>query len=177
MGAIRFLNKMPLFIEAAEELKRKGKTNIHILMWGAGTKVEEMKQQLKERGLDNLILKGYADKKYVPGIAARADLFIGTGNSSIMKYGISFNKLFDYFAAGKPIILPFKVGNSIVEANGAGIEMDETNGKSLADEIIRFANMDKSEYDVYCEHSKALAEEFSYEKLSRQLDDILKEYV
>lgn len=177
LGAIRFLNKMPLFLEAARELKRMGRNDIKILMWGTGTKLDEMRKQLKEEGLDNLVLKGYVEKKYIPGIAKRADLFIGTGNSSNMKYGMSFNKLFDYLAAGKPIILPFKVGNSIVDANGAGIEMNEASGKNLADEIIRFADMDETEYSGYCRRSKALVDRFSYEKLAMQLEGILQDMV
>lgn len=175
LGAIRFLNKMPLYMDAARELKKQGRDDIKILMWGTGTKLDEMREQLKTEGLDNIILKGYVDKKYIPGIAKRADLFIGTGNSSIMKYGMSFNKLFDYLAAGKPIILPFKVGNSIVEGNHAGIEMEDADGKSLAEEILRFTEMDKSEYEGYCYRSRALAEVFSYEKLAGQVEDVLSQ--
>lgn len=174
LGAIRFLNNMPLFLETARELKKKCRDDIKIPMWGTGTKFDEMRVQLKEEGLDNLVLKGYVEKKYIPGIAKRADLFIGTGNSSNMKYGMSFNKLFDYLAAGKPIILPFEVGNSIVGANGAGVEMSDANGKDLAEEIIRFADMDRAEYRDYCRHSEALVNQFSYEKITRQLEDILQ---
>lgn len=175
LGSIRFLNKMSLFLDAARELKEMDRHEIKILMWGTGTNLDEMRKQLKEEGLDNLVLKGYIDKKYIPGIAKRANLFIGTGNSSLMKYGMSFNKLFDYLAAGKPIILPFKVGHSIVEGNRVGVEMDGADGKSLAEEIIRFADMEKADYEGYCDRSRALAEVFSYEKLADQLEDILKE--
>ena len=175
LGSIRFLNKMPLFLDAARELKKRGREDIKILMWGTGTKLDEMREQIKTEGLDNIVLKGYVDKKYIPGIAKRADLFIGTGNSSILKYGISFNKLFDYLAAGKPIILPFQVGNCIVEDNRVGIEMEFADGNSLATEILRFADMDKSEYDGYCYRSSALAEEFSYEKLAGQVEAVLSQ--
>lgn len=47
-GAIRFMNQMPLFIEVARTLKMRGYHNIKILMWGTGTKLDEMRQQLKE---------------------------------------------------------------------------------------------------------------------------------
>lgn len=174
LGAIRFLNKMPLFLDTARELKKAGRNDIKILMWGTGTKLESMQKTLREEGLDNLILKGYVDKKYIPGIAKRANLFIGTGNSSIMKYGMSFNKLFDYLAAGKPIILPFKVGNSIVEANGVGVEIENANGRDLASTIIGFADMSRPEYEGYCSRSLSLSKQFSYEKLAKQLEEIFQ---
>lgn len=177
LGAIRFMNNMPLFLETARELKKMGRDDIKILMWGTGTKLDAMREQLKEEQLNNIVLKGYVNKNYIPGIAKRADLFIGTGNSTIMKYGMSFNKLFDYFAAGKPVILPFKVGNSIVEANDAGIEMEYADGKSLANEIIKFKDMKKEEYINYCNHSKILAERFSYENHAIKLGKILLDYI
>ena len=174
LGAIRFFNNMSLFLDAARELKRLGRNDIKILMWGTGTKIDEMKQQLADEGIDNLVLKGYVEKKYIAAITRRADLFIGTGNSSsVGKYGMSFNKLFDYLAGGKPIVLPFEVKNSIVAANGAGVEISGADGKRLAEEIIRFADMDKAEYDSYCQHSQALSREYGYDVLAGQVEDVI----
>lgn len=173
LGAIRFMNNMPLFMDTAEKLKEKGREDIKLLLWGTGTKVEEMQKELDDRGLDNLILKGYVEKKYVPGIAKRADLFIGTGNSTNMTYGMSFNKLFDYMAAAKPVILPFKVGRSIVEAEHAGTELAEATGEALADEIIRFIDMDPAEYESYCKDCGKLAERYDYEALASDVEKII----
>ena len=175
LGAIRFLNNMPLFMETAKILKQRGRGDIKIMMWGTGTKVGEMKEYLKAEGLDNLVLKGYVDKKYIPGIAKRADLFVGTGNSNSVQYGMSFNKLFDYLAAGKPIILPFEVGNSIVAANGAGTELADATPQSMADEIQRFADMDQEAYERYCERARDLAREYDYAVLSKKLERIIGE--
>lgn len=173
-GAIRFLNQMPLFIDTAKELKSQGFYNIKILMWGSGTKTQEMKKELLKNNLDNIILKGFVDKKYIPGIANRADLFIGTGNSCLVgKYGMSFNKLFDYFAGGKPIILPFLVANSLVENSGAGTELSNPTGKELAKQIIRYANMTPLEYNLLCENSKKMAELFDYKVLTEEIKKII----
>lgn len=174
-GAIRFMNQMPLFIDTAIELQRRGCKDVKILMWGNGTKIEEMRNKLAEQNLDNIVLKGYVDKQYIPGIAKRADVFIGTGNScSVGKYGMSFNKLFDYLAAGKPIILPFKVADSIVAENGAGLEIDNADAKMLADGLISFKQMDSKEYEQYCINSRMTAQKFAYAGLSKQVESIIK---
>lgn len=149
--------------------------NVKILMWGNGTKLDEMRQKLHEQQLDNIILKGYVDKKYIPSIAKRADVFSGTGNScSVGKYGMSFNKLFDYLAAGKPIILPFRVAGSIVASNGAGLEIDNADAKTLADAIISFKEMPHEKYLEYCENAKRVGQQFDYEILSRQVENIIR---
>lgn len=174
-GAIRFLNKMPLFVETAKELKKRGYNNIKILMWGNGTKLDEMRRQLAEYHLDNIVLKGYVEKKYIPGIAKRADLFIGTGNSCCVgEYGMSFNKLFDYLAAGKPTILPFKVAESIIEANGAGIELDMADASQLTDAIIKYYEMEKETYKKYCDNAIAISKQFDYALLSRKVENIIE---
>ena len=173
-GAIRFFNNMSLFLDAARELKKLGRNDIKILMWGTGTKLDEMRQQLADEGLDNLVLKGYVEKKYIPAIAERGDLFIGTGNSSsVNRYGMSFNKLFDYLAAGKPILLPFEVKNSIVAANGAGVELADADGKRIAEEIIHFADMEKAEYDHYCEQSRSVSKQFGYDVLAAKVENVI----
>ena len=175
-GAIRFMNQMPLFIDTARELKRRNINNIKILMWGAGTKLDEMQKKLDEEKLDNIVLKGYIDKKYIPGIAKRADLFIGTGNSSsVGKYGMSFNKLFDYLAGGKPIILPFKAAYSIVQSMGSGVELKNPTGKQMADAIYSFSSMSNDEYDRYCRNAKNAALKYDYCFLSDKVNSIVKE--
>lgn len=176
LGAIRFFNNMSLFLDAARALKKLGRNDIRILMWGTGTKLEEMRQKLSDEGLDNIVLKGYVEKKYIPAIAKRADLFVGTGNSSsVDRFGMSFNKLFDYLAAGKPIILPFTVKNSIVAANGAGVEIPASDGMRLAQEFIRFADMEKSEYDHYCKNALLLSKDYGYDVLSYKVNNVIND--
>lgn len=176
-GAIRFLNQMPLYIEAAKALKKYGYSDIKILMWGNGTKLDEMREDLTRLKLDNIILKGYVDKKFIPGIAARANLFVGTGNSCIVgKYGMSFNKLFDYLAGGKPVILPFPVANSIVAGNGAGTELVEPSGEDLAKEIIRYYKMPEEEYLQYCRNAENVGRQFDYFNLSKKVEAITETF-
>ena len=178
LGSIRFLNNINLFVETAEELRRRKEEKIKILLWGTGTKIDEVKKTIEERKLDNIKMKGYVDKKYIPNIATRADLFIGTGNScSVNKYGISFNKLFDYFAAGKPIILPFKTVDSFVEKNGAGVEIDNATVNDIVDNIVMFKNMSKKDYNNYCECSKKMSNEFDYKHLAKILNQIIDETI
>lgn len=177
-GAIRFLNQMSLFIETAKELKKRGRNDIKILMWGTGTKLDEMRTRVSEEGLDNLVLKGYVEKQYIPGIAKRANAFIATGNSvAVDKYGASFNKLFDYLAAGKPVILPFKLSDSMIADNHAGYELSEADHKLVADTIIRLADMEKNEYQAMCDNSRNLSKDFDYGHLTHIVERIIEECI
>lgn len=176
LGAIRFMNQIPLFVEAAKSLKKRGRDDIRILMWGNGTKFDETREELLRLGLHNIVLKGRVDKKYIPGIAKRADLFILTANfSSVSEYGASPNKLFDYLAAGKPVVVPATLADSLIESNGAGIELDNPTGERLADAIVGFADMDKNRYYSYCDNSRTLSQIFDYALLAEKIDRIIRE--
>lgn len=172
-GSIRFFNNMPIFIDAAKELKNRGYDNIKILLWGSGIKIEETKKAIADLGLDNIVVKGFVNKEYIPSIVKRSNLCLMTTNfSCVDKYGASPNKLFDYFQAGRPIIVPTLLADSMVESNGCGMELDNPDGKKLADAIIRFATMDKDEYQKYCENSAKMAEKFDYKVHAKSLEKI-----
>lgn len=178
-GAIRFLNNMPLYMDVARILKKRGKEHIKLLMWGTGNKVDQMKKRLEEEQLDNLVLKGYVDKLQIPSIAKRADLFIGSGNSSSTdKYGASFNKIFDYFAGGKPMIILATLSDSMVEGTGCGREMgSNASPEKIADEIIRFSEMDEVEYARFCQNSLAMADAYDYKNLSKRVEEVIEKLV
>lgn len=176
-GAIRFMNNMPLYIDVARELKKQGKENIKLLLWGTGNKVDEMQEILDKENLDNIVLKGFVAKEKIPSIARQADLFIGSGNgSSTARYGASFNKLFDYFAGGKPIVLLASLSDSMVEGNGCGIEMGNSPKPSdVADTIVRFSEMPHDEYQQYCQNSSKMADIYDYKVLTKEVERVIGE--
>ena len=92
--------------------------------------------------------------------------------SCVGKYGASPNKLFDYFQGGKPVIVPTLLADSMIQDNGCGVELDNPNGKRLAKEIIRFANMEKEEYDTYCKNSENMAKKYDYSIHAKSLEKI-----
>ena len=64
------------------------------------------------------------EKKYIPDIVTKADLNLIHGSNdgrSLLRFGISTNKMFDCFAAGKPILMDIAAGYNPVEQFYAGV--------------------------------------------------------
>jgi len=96
-GSIRLVNKVEILIDVAKYLKN---FKIKFLIWGDGDQVEKIKLRIRDEELNNIVLKGKVDKKYIPNILERADLNIILGEiNELFRFGLSPNKLFEYLAA------------------------------------------------------------------------------
>lgn len=171
-GSIRHVNKVEMLVDAAKQLKN---SNTRFLVWGDGDQIEIIKQKIQHEKLSNIIFKGRVDKKYIPNILSKADLNIILGEGScLFRFGLSPNKLFEYIAAGKPVLQTFKANYSIIEKNNAGMELVENNSISIAKAVKLFSMMEKSDYQKYCEGSLTLSKEYNYERLTNKLIKIIE---
>lgn len=171
LGSISAFNGLDVLVETAKELQNKGADNIIILVYGYGNQEDRLKKMVQEYGLRNIKFKGPLEKKYAMNLLSRGDLNIFTfANTSLLKYGVSPNKLFMYFASGRPVLSMIKPSYDLVEGKKAGISV-ENNPKIVSDAIIRFSTMNKEEYEYYCIKSRKLAEEYNYDNLVNVLID------
>jgi glycosyltransferase involved in cell wall biosynthesis len=73
------------------------------------------------------------EKKDVWNVFQEADaLIISLQKTELFKYGISPNKLFDYMASSKPIILCINSKNNPVKESGCGITASVDDYKEMA---------------------------------------------
>lgn len=171
-GSIRKVNNLGLLLDAAKKVKNP---KVRFLIWGDGDELPVLRQRVIDEKIENVIFKGRVNKSYVPGIVSRADLNIAHNTPSpLFRYGISFNKLFDYLAAGKPILSDFPCGHNPAVARGASMEVREPTAENIAVAIEMFVSMDEFEYRRYSENALAAAEEYSFGALTKKLLSIIE---
>lgn len=169
LGSISAMNGLNVLVETAKVLQERKVDNVIIIIYGYGNQEEQLKKLVKDYQLTNIKFKGKLDKEYGMNLLTRGDLNIFTfKDSALWKYGISPNKLFMYFASGKPVLSMIRPNYDLVEEKRAGISV-ENNPVTVADAIIRFSNMKSTEYDEYCRNARKIAEEYDY----RNLVDVL----
>ena len=171
-GAIRKVNNLGKLLDIAKNIRNP---QIRFLIWGDGDELESLEKRVSEEQITNVVFKGRVEKKYIPYITSRADVnFAHNEDSAIFRYGVSFNKLFDYLAAGKPIICDFKSNGNPVVTRHAGIEL-LGDSAAIAKGIDEMANMPANAYDSYCKNARHTAEhEYDFEILTQKLLDILE---
>ena len=63
-------------------------------------------------------------------------------DSPLYNYGISLNKLYDYMAASKPVIIASGAVNNPIAEAGAGFSVGPGDVSALADAFVRMAQLD-----------------------------------
>lgn len=170
VGSIRKVNNIGLLLDIAKNVDNK---SIVFLIWGSGDELEDLKNKVVKEDIKNVFFKGRVEKKYIPYITSKSNLNIAhNGQSSIFKYGISFNKIFDYFAAGIPILCDFESSYNPVITFGAGVEVQSTDPKNVAKEITRIAELDEKTKARFSDGAITAAQYYNYEKLTEELISI-----
>lgn len=171
-GSIRKVNNVGKLVEAAELLKED--KDVKFLIYGAGTQKDELETYCKQNGVTNVVFKGYVDKKYIPYICSKAGVnIISVKQTGVSKYGVSWNKLFDYMNAGKPIISTVKVNYDLIEANGCGISCEDQDAKTIADAIAEIKHLGKDEYEKMCNNAKNAAKQFDFKFLTDKFEQVI----
>ena len=171
-GAIRQTNGIDRLLDIGIQLSDYPK--IKILIWGDGDQVSHIKKRIKDEAIHNVRYKGRVEKKYIPYILSKSNINIlnyKSGNS--FYYGCSNNKLFEYLAAGKPIICTVKMNYSIIESYHCGIEAE--NNQEILKGIL---NLYQGGIDAKKEVEKNVrnaAYEFDFHNHTNKLIEIIKD--
>ncbi len=137
-GAHGLSNDLGVVLEAACLLK--GQETIRFVLVGDGKEKAALQQQATALGLDNLLFLPPVPKSGMAEVLAAADACIAI-LKPIDLYKTTYpNKVFDYMAAGRPVLLAIDgVIRNVVESAQAGLYISPGNPAELAGAVQTFA--------------------------------------
>lgn len=172
-GSIRLVNNVKKIIDAAQVIKEKGYTNIKFMIYGEGTEKEHLEKYCNENKINNVTFKGFVNKKYIPYILSKCNLnILHFEQNSLKKYGASLNKMFEYFASGRPTVSDCEFGYDLIKKYKCGIVVDNANAEQLSQAIVKFYEMPENEYNVYCKNAINAAKDYDYKVLTQKLIEL-----
>ena len=89
------------------------------------------------------------------------------------KYGISSSKMFQYMAAGKPIVCNVDIMYSSIVKHQIGVCHDMENDEAYADAIRSILDLPAIEYDALCQRAREAVKEYDYPYLAKQMADVI----
>ncbi len=171
-GSIRRINSLGILVDAAKEFKD---SRIKLLVWGAGDELPALRQRVLDEDVRNVVFKGRVEKKYVPSIVSRADLnVVHWEMSPLLRVGVSYNKLFEYLAAGKPVFSTVRPGYSILERNSCGRDAKGFSPRELAAGIEELAALPKETLAEMGANATNTAKEYDFRVLTEKLLKVIE---
>lgn len=172
-GSVRRVNNLGLLLDAAKCVKDP---RVKFLIWGDGDEREALEQRVRDEGISNVAFKGKVEKKYVPSIVSRSDLnLVHWEQAPLLKYGVSYNKLFEYMAAGRPIFATVCPGYSIWGRYDCGRDTEDTRPEPLARELEKMAGLPPEELSRLGENARKGARDYDFRVLTQKLLNVIGE--
>lgn len=169
IGSLGRIHNINFWILIAEEFKKRKITNIHFLFIGDGADRIRLENQIRLKQLNNCTFLGLKPKNELPFWLenSTATLFATTPNS--VQDTCSPNKIFDSFAASKPIIQTSKGWiKELVAQEQCGLNINLDDSAAAAEKILNYVSSSK----LILEHSlnaKRLAKtDFDRDRLARK---------
>ena len=158
---------------------RPGYEDVQFLIYGDGGQLEELRTRIRDEKLDNVKMKGFIDRKYIPYILNHSALNMLNYSQSQYNWtrGNSSNKLFEYMASGKPVISTVHMGYSIINKYQCGVELDEDTPEALCKQIMRFHDMGEDERARIGQNARTGAQDFDFDVLTQNLINVIESVV
>lgn len=168
MGSINRANHVHTLIEAAKLLQDIPQYRFFI--YGKGADRETLEKKVADEGITNVVFK----EKHIPlcevaWVVSQATVNVMNYEKGFGRFGVSSGKMFQYLAAGKPIVCNVEIAyDDVITDNHLGIAKDIETPEAFAQTIRDLAEQPKPEYDAMCERVRKVAERFDYKKLAAE---------
>ncbi len=137
-GAHGVSNDLGVIVAAAELLREQ--RNIHFVFLGDGKEKAGLQARAAQLGLENITFLPSVPKQQVPEVLAASDACIAILKPLEMYKTTYPNKVFDYMAAARPVVLAIDgVVREVVEAAGCGVFAQPGDPQALASAVQSLA--------------------------------------
>jgi glycosyltransferase involved in cell wall biosynthesis len=169
VGALGRVNEVATIIRAAAIADARLPGRIGVVIIGDGPERPALEEMAVE--LDAVEIATPVPKAFVPTVLRAIDVGIvhATANP-VYRYGISFNKLFEYLAAARPVVFACSSAYDPVAIAEAGVSLAPNDPERLADAFLGVAGMDPGMLARMGSNGRAyVAREHDIERLAETL--------
>ncbi len=175
-GAHGMSNDLQVVLQAANLLREHA--DIHFVLLGAGKEKPHLMDLAESLGLTNLEFADPLPKTSMPAAIAAADACLAILKPIEMYKTTYPNKVFDYMAAGKPIVLAIDgVIREVVKKSDCGIFCQPGNPQEMSEAILKLYQDPKIARQKGLNGQRYLAEHFDRARIAADFLDKIQETV
>jgi glycosyltransferase involved in cell wall biosynthesis len=152
--------------------------NYRFFIYGNGAYRDELEQYVKVNHINNVIFK----EKRIPleecaWVVSQATVDVMNYEKGFGRWGVSSGKMFQYLAAGKPIVCNIDIAyDNVILDNNLGICRDIETADDFVFAIRSLAEQPRASYDAMCERVREVAKRFDYKVLAAEELKIIDAY-
>jgi glycosyltransferase involved in cell wall biosynthesis len=142
-GAHGLANGLGAILDTAGELRKRGRTDLYLLLIGDGKEKPALVERAQRESLDNCLFVDPMPKKALAQfLCRRANVgLMVLANVPAFYHGTSPNKFFDYLASGLPVLVNYPGWMAqIVTEHSVGVAVPPQDPVSFADALIKMAD-------------------------------------
>lgn len=165
-------DSLDILIEAAKLLLNE-KIEFHLV--GEGVVKNDLKKLVQKYNLNNVKFYDVVKKYEIPSLLREGDAVVMLlRDTTLYKYGMSPNKMYEYLASSKPIIFSGNVVNDMVKEANAGISVEAENGEKIKEAILSLYNISNEEKEKLGKNGRKYVEKnYDTKLLSKKIETII----
>ena len=173
LGSINLANHVKTLLDAAALLQ--GNPKYRFFFYGDGAYRDKLELYAKDNCINNVVFK----ERHIPfaecaWVVSQATVNVMNYEKGFGKWGASSGKMFQYLAAGKPIICNrYFAYDNVIEENNLGSYRDLETAEDFVSAIIDITEQPKDEYDAMCARVRDTARRFDYKILAAREMELL----
>ena len=174
LGSVNKANNVKTLIDAAALLKDNPQYRFFI--YGSGSYRPELEQYVTDNHIDNVVFK----ETRIPfeecaWVVSQATVNVMNYGKGFGRYGVSSGKMFQYLAAGKPILCNIDIAyDNVISDNNLGFAQNIDTAEEFAERIRQLAEQPQSDYDAMCGRVREAAKRFDYKVLAEEELRVIK---
>jgi len=172
LGAHNQWNSLDAVLDAARILQNDGVKNVLLRFVGDGESKPALVARAKAEAIHNVRFDNPVPKTQVPAIKHQSDAFIiNNRRDKVSSNWMSFNKIYDYLAAGRPVVFGSCSQEDPVREANAGISVHADDARMLAQAIALLARQSPEQLRAYGLRGRAFIEKnYSIPSLAQRFE-------
>jgi glycosyltransferase involved in cell wall biosynthesis len=160
LGAHNQWNSLDTILDVAKILQNAGVRDVLFSFVGAGSSKPALIERVRAESINNVKFSDPVPKNMVYKVQHSSDAFIiNNRKDGASKNWMSFNKLYDYLAAGRPVVFGSYTDNDPVRESGAGISVEAGDPAALATAVQCLAGQSREQLFEYGRLGRRFIEE------------------
>jgi glycosyltransferase involved in cell wall biosynthesis len=174
-GTLGHANGLEVVVEAGRLMEADGQRDVAIRIVGAGPERDRLRA-LAAAGAGAIVsIEEPMSATEIPALLAEADACLMVlRDSPVFRWGISPTKLFEYFAAARPVVFSVRTPVDLVAELRGGASAAPGDPRALADAVLRLRDTSAADRAAMGARLRRHAEEHhSFDALAADLEQVL----